>query len=275
MNIYKDFVCESIVSIFRKIFSSDDSGGHRIEYILRNAVYTSFSVPDATLFTIHKLLTNDIYRSSVVARLSDGSLRDFWYGEFNKAGSYQRVKMIAGVTAKLGRFQRSCVTRKILEKPKSTLDLNEVLNQGRILIGNFAQGVIGEDTSQLLSMVLIAKIQLAALARQKLQPIDRRPFYLYIDEFQTLSTGGMIQFVGEARKFGVNLVMAEQTTAHQDEYQADVLIGNVGNVVCFRMPAELDGHRLGRLFLPTIQSLDLANLPAYRFLRPFGGWEQA
>ena len=265
LDIYKDFVCESIVSIFRKIFSADDSGGHRIEYILRNAVYTAFSVPDATLFTIHKLLTNDLYRSSVVAKLSDGSLRDFWYGEYNKAGSYQRVKMIAGVTAKLGRFQRSSVTRKILEQSKSTLDFNDLLNGGKILIGNFAQGVIGEDTSQLLSMVLIAKIQLAALARQKLKPVDRRPFYLYIDEFQSLATGSMIQFVGEARKFGVNLVMAEQTTAHQDERQADVLIGNIGNIVCFRMLAEVDNRRLSKLFQPSVQALDLANLPSYRF----------
>ena len=111
--IEQDFITESIISVFRKIFSDDDSGGHRIEHFLRNATHTAFTVEDATLFTVYKLLTNSSYRRSVINKLEDDSLKDFWKGEFNNAGDYQKVKMSSGVNAKLGRFQRSTVTRRI------------------------------------------------------------------------------------------------------------------------------------------------------------------
>ena len=265
LEIAKDLVAESIVSIFHKIFSDDDSGGHRIEYVLRNAIHTAFNVPGATLFTIHKLLTNDLFRASVVSTLEDGSLKDFWYGEFNKAGSYQKVKMISGVTAKLGRFQRSVVTRRIIEQPKSTIDFNDIINHKKILIGNFAKGGIGEDTSSLLSMLVLAKLQLSAWQRSLMAKTSRLPFYLYVDEFQNFSSPMFSQLVSESRKFGLNLILAEQTTAYQDENEVNILLANVGNIVCFRTASELDSKRLGVLFEPYVSRYDLNNLKPYNF----------
>ena len=265
LDMAKDFITEAIVSIFRKIFSEDESGGHRIEYILRNTIHTAFHVPDATLFTIHKLLTNDIFRSSVISKLEDDSLRDFWYGEFNKAGSYQRVKMIAGVTAKLGRFQRSTVTRRIIEQPKSTIDFLDIINSGKILICNLAKGSIGEDTSALIGMIVLAKIQLSSLQRS-VRVTDKRPaYFLYVDEFQQFSSNIFSQLVSESRKFGLYLTLAEQTTAYQEERDSNILLANVGNIVCFRTAAIIDSSRIGPLYMPYVDKGDLSNLEPYNF----------
>ncbi len=263
--IAKDFITEAIVSIFRKIFSDDDSGGHRIEYILRNAIHTAFYVPDATLFTIHKLLVNDIFRAQVVSRLEDDTLKDFWYGEFNKAGSYQKVKMISGVTAKLGRFQRSAVSARIIGQAKSSLDFDQLLNDKKILICNFSKGAIGEDTAALLGMIVIAKLQLAAWHRSHLAIAKRHPHYVYIDEFQTFASQTLSQMVSESRKYSLCLTIAEQTTANQNTKDMNIMLANIAHIVAFRLAAPLDVSRILPLFGKDVSEADLNSLEPYNF----------
>jgi len=265
LEIAKDLITESIVSMFRKIFSEEDSGGHRIEYILRNTIHTALIVPDATLFTLHKLLTNDLFRAGVVSKLDDNSLKDFWYGEFNKAGSYQRVKMISGVTAKLGRFQRSVVIRRMIEQPKSTINFDNLINENKIVICNFAKGRIGEDSSALLSMAIMAKIQLSVWRRSLVESNKRIPFYLYLDEFQNFASPSLIQLISESRKFGLYLTMAEQTMAYQDTKDINILLANVGNIVCFRTASLIDGTTMESIFHPYVTANDLYNLKPYSF----------
>ena len=261
----KDFIAESVVSILRKTFSGDDSGGHRIEYILRNAVHTAFSVPDANLFTLHKLLTNDSFRNGIVSSLKDESLKDFWYGEFNKAGSFQRVKMIAGVTAKLGRYQRSVAARRMLEYPNSSINFDDVINSGKLLICNLDKGALGEDTSSLIGMIMLAKLQLASWRRLLRNSSKPRPFYLYVDEFEQFNAPVFTQLISDSRKYGLHLTLAEQTLAHQDKAGSDILLANVGNVVAFRIAADSDVRKLLPLYLPHLNPSDLINLDPYNF----------
>ena len=269
--ISKDFIAESVISIFRKIFSEDDSGGHRIEYMLRNAIYTAFNIPGATLFTLQKLFTNDVYRAGVIASLNDDSLKDFWYSEYAKAGSFQRVKMISGVTAKLGRFERSAVVHRMLSSPNSTINFDKLIDEHKIIICNFAKGSIGEDNASLLGMIVLAKLQLAALRRVLKPNKERAPFYLYVDEFQLFNTPIFTQLISESRKFGIYLTLAEQTTAHQDEREINILLANVGNIITFRSAAEIDKKRLLPLFSPYLTGLDLNNLEPYNcYLRSSG-----
>ncbi len=265
LEVAKDFISEAVVSIFRKVFSDDDSGGHRIEYILRNTIHTAFSVKGATLFTLLKLLTNDLYRAGVVSGLNDDSLRSFWNGEFTKAGSYQRVKMSAGVTAKLGRFERSVVVKRMLQHSHSSIDFKDILSTNKILICNLSKGGIGEDTSSLIGMVILAKLQLASLQRSLTAKDKRLPFYLYVDEFELFNAPVFSQLISESRKFGVSLTLAEQTTAYQEEKEANILLANVGNIICFRTAAPIDGKRLGPVFSPYLTSSDLSNLDPYSF----------
>ena len=268
----KDLVTEAVVSVFRKLFSADNEGGHRIEYILRNAVHTAFTIEDATLFTVLKLLNNVSYRRSIVRKLDDQDLKDFWMNELDKAGDYQRVKLSIGVTAKISRFQRSVVARRILEQPTSTIDFASVLDSGKILICNFSKGKLGEDTTALLGSTIMAKLQLAALRRARQPQANRKPFYLYVDEFQSFATTSFVEMLSEARKYKLLLTMAEQSTAQQaDQRLVHTILANVGTVVCFRTGSPADEDILLPLFQPYIEPGEIANLPAYHFYTRISG----
>jgi hypothetical protein len=268
----QDFITEAVVSVFRKIFSEDDSGGHRIEHFLRNTIHTAFTVPDATLFTVYKLLTNAKFRRSVTSKLTDDDLIDFWKGEFNQAGDYQQVKMSSGVNAKLGRFQRSVVSRRILEQSKSTIDFDDIIQNNKILICNFSKGHVGEDTSTLLGISVMAKLQLAALRRSRLGQTERTPFYLYVDEFQNFATTSFVQLLSEARKYKLFLTMAEQSTAQQEERRlVDIILANVGTVICFRSGSPVDEELLLPLFSPYIQQGEIQNLSSFNFYARLSG----
>lgn len=261
----RDLVTESVVSIFRKIFSDDDSGGHRIEYILRNAIHTALTVEDATLFTIYKLLNDLTYRRRVVGKLENQDLKDFWRNEMGRAGGMQQVKMVAGITAKIGRFLFSASAKRILEQPKSTINFDDILN-GKILICNFSKGLLGEDTSELFGIAVLAKLQLAALRRARLPQKDRIPFYLYVDEFQNFATPSFTQMLSEARKYKLFLTMAEQSTSQQgDQQMVDVILANVGTVISFRSGNPSDEKKLLPYFKPYLEEGDIASLPSFNF----------
>lgn len=261
----RDFITEAVISVMRKVFSDDDSGGHRIEYVLRNTVQTALTQKDATLFTIYDLLTDGKYRGKVVRTLQDQKLRNFWKNEFGKAGAMQKVKMGAGVTAKIGRFQFSASAERILSQPRSTINFNEILD-GKILICNLAKGLIGEDTSELFGISILAKLQLAAYQRVKTKRDDRRPFYIYVDEFQNFATMSFVQLLSEARKYKVFLTMAEQSTSQQEEQRmVNTIFANVGTVICFRSGNPADETMVLPLFQPYVQAGEIANLPTYNF----------
>lgn len=260
-----EIVTESVVSIFRKLFSEDDSGGHRIEYVLRNAIHTALTVEDATLFTIYHLLNDPVYRKKVIDKLENKELKDFWRNEIDKAGGMQRVKMMAGITAKVGRFLFSASAKRILEQPKSTINFDDILN-GKILICNFSKGWLGEDTSELFGIAILAKLQLAALRRARIPQKDRRPFYLYVDEFQNFATPSFTQMLSEARKYKLYLTMAEQSTSQQDDYHmVDVILANVGTVITFRSGNPSDEKKLLPYFRPYLEEGDIASLPSFNF----------
>ena len=261
----KELVTESVISIFRKIFSEDDSGGHRIEYILRNAIHTALTVKDATLFTIYDLLNDPVYRKKVVAALENDDLKNFWRNEIGKAGGMQQVKMINGITSKIGRFLFSPSAKRIFEQPKSTINFDEILD-GKILICNFSKGLIGEGTSQLFGIATLAKLQLAALRRARTPEETRRPFYLYVDEFQNFATPSFIQMLSEGRKYKLYLIMAEQSTSQQhDSKMIDIILANVGTVITFRSGNPSDEKLLLPLFRPYLKEGDISNLPSRHF----------
>ncbi len=261
----KDRVTESVISVMRKIFSEDDSGGHRIEYVLRNAIQTALTLDKPTLFTIFRLLNDGKFAKIAIKNLEDEDLKAFWKNELGKAGSMQKVKMAAGITSKIGRFLFSASARAMLEQEKSTIDFSEILD-GKILICNFSKGRLGEDTSTLFGVTILAKLQLAALKRSEQKQSERKPFYLYVDEFQNFATMSFTQMLSEARKYKVFLTMAEQSTQQQDDQKlVNVILANVGTVVAFRTGSPKDEELLLPLFEPYIESGEISNLSAYNF----------
>jgi len=262
----KDVITESVVSVFRKIFSEDDSGGHRIEYVLRNTIHTALTIEGATLFTVLKLLQNATYRKGIIAQLQDEDLKDFWNNELGQAGNMQRVKMSAGITAKIGRFNANASTKLILGQKKSTIDFDDIINNGKILICNFSKGLLGEDVSELFGITVLAKLQLASLRRARIAQQERRAFYLYVDEFQNFATPSFVQLLSEARKYRLFLTMAEQSTSQQDDQQmVSIILANVGTVICFRTGNPQDEQLLLPLFSPYIEQGEIANLSAFNF----------
>ena len=262
----KDIITESVVSVFRKIFSEDDSGGHRIEYVLRNSIHTALTVENATLFTILKLLQNDKFRKEVIKNLEDEDLIDFWKNELGKAGDMQRVKMAAGITAKIGRFNSNASARLILGQKNSTIDFQDIMDSGKILICNFSKGLLGEDVSELFGIAVLAKLQLASLRRARQRQSERRRFYLYVDEFQNFATPSFVQLLSEARKYRLLLTIAEQSTSQQDDQQmVNIIMANVGTIICFRTGNPQDERMLLPLFSPFIEQGEISNLPAFNF----------
>lgn len=262
----KDLITEAAISVLRKIFSEDDSGGHRIEYVLRNTIQTALTLENPTLFTIFELLNDAKYRRKIVKNLEDKNLRDFWNNELGKAGDMQKVKMAAGITAKIGRFLFSASARRMIEQPKSTINFEDILAGRKILICNFSKGLLGEDTSALFGTTVLAKLQTASLRRARIGQENRTPYYLYVDEFQNFATTSFVQMLSEARKYKLFLTMAEQSTSQQDEQRlVDIILANVGTVVCFRSGSPSDERLVLPLFMPFIQQGEIANLPSYSY----------
>ena len=267
LELEKELVCESVVSIFRKVFSKDDNAdAHRIEYILRNTIYTAFTVPDATIFTVYDLLNDPGFQRQVTAKLDDENLKNFWKNEFGRAGNYQIVKMVSGVTARVGRFLFSPTAKRILEQPHSTINFDDILASGKILLCNLAEGKLGEDTSQLLGTTVIAKIQQAAHRRVRVQKSERTPFYLFIDEFQNFATAPFTKLLSGGRKFGLRITIAEQSTSQQsDRNVVNVILANAGTVICFRTASPVDEVLMLPQFEPALTGRDIVNLPRYHF----------
>ena len=262
----KDLITESTISVLRKVFSEDDSGGHRIEYVLRNTIQTALTMEGSTLFTIFRLLNDNKYRREAIKHLEDKDLSDFWKNELGKAGDFQKVKMVAGITAKIGRFLFSASAKRVLEQEKSTIDFSDILDSSKILVCNFSKGLLGEDTSTLFGTTVLAKLQVAALRRARIKQAERRSFYLYVDEFQNFATMSFVQMLSEARKYKLFLTMAEQSTSQQDQQRlVDIILANVGTVVCFRSGSPADERYILPLFYPYIEQGEIANLPAYNF----------
>ena len=266
----KEFIAESIISVFQKIYT-DKYSGPRMEYILRNTIHTAFTVSDATLFTIYKLLINTSYRKSVTKNLTDENLKDFWKYEFAKAGDYQKVKMISPITNKIGRFLFSPTAKRILEQGESTINFDTIMNEGKILLCNLSKGKIGEDNSSVFGVLIMAKIQLATLKRARMRQEDRKDFYLYVDEFQNFATPAFAQILSEARKYRLNAILAHQTTSQLEETSlVSVTLANTGTVVCFRTANPEDERMILPQFRPYIEQGEIASLPSYHFYMRLG-----
>lgn len=263
----KELITESVISLFRKIFSEVWSAhAHRLEYTLRNTIQTALTLEDPTLFTVYELLTNPDFQKASTQKLEDENLKNFWKYEFGKAGDYQKVKMIGPITSRVGRFLFSPSAKRILEQKKSTIIFDEILDNRKILICNLAKGKLGEDTSEVLGIMILTKIQLAALKRARKQALKRIPFYLYVDEFQNFATPSFIQMLSEARKYGINLVMAEQSTSQQkDRNIVNVILANVGTVISFRSANPEDEKLMIPQFAPYVEKGEIANLPSFKF----------
>ncbi|MFA5133860.1 MAG: type IV secretion system DNA-binding domain-containing protein [Patescibacteria group bacterium] len=254
---HKHLVASGLMGVFKKIW--EDMWSARMEYILQNAILALLDYPGSTLLGINRLLSDKEYRQKVIAQIKDPVVKAFWVKEFSSYQQKFAVEAVAPIQNKVGQFLSASIIRNIVAQVKSTINIREIMDQGKIFIMNLAKGRIGEDSSRLLGGMLITKLQLAAMERVDIPEKERKDFYLYVDEFQNFATGSFAEILSEARKYRLNLILAHQYIAQLDEKVRDAIFGNVGTHIVFRLGAA-DATVFEEEFAPTFTPEDLVNL---------------
>lgn len=257
----KELVVSGIVGIFHKLYAH--SWGPRLEYILRNALLSVIDLPNANLIMVTDILTDDKFRAKAVEELKDPILRNYWVNEFANMTDRLKAESLAPILNKVGQFTSSHLIRNIIKNPKSTIDLEKVMNEGKILILNLAQGKLGEDNAALLGAMTITKLQLAAMNRVSQKEEERRDFYLYVDEFQNFATSSFIKILSEARKYRLNLILANQYIAQIPEDVRAAIFGNAGTMLSFIIGAQ-DSPYMAKEFGERFKEEDLIALGNYQ-----------
>lgn len=255
---YRHLAVSGLISIFKKIWA--DFWGPRLEHILRHTLLTLLEYPGATLLDVPRLLTNKEFRQHVLQYLNQPQVWEFWSYEFDKYSAWLRSEAVSPILNKIGQFLTSPPLRNIVGQKENTFRIRKVMDEGKILIVNLAKGKIGEDNCALLGAMLVSTIQLAALSRANVPERKRKPFYLYVDEVHNFLTLSFTDILSEARKYGLNLVLAHQYLLQLEENIRAAILGNAGTLISFRVGAE-DAQYLAREFYPTFNESDLVNLP--------------
>ena len=261
---YKHLVASGLMGIFTKIWANAWSA--RMEYILNNAILALADTPGSTLLGIPRLLVDKDYRQVVINNLKDPVIKAFWIHEYENWRDQYRNEAIAPIQNKVGQFLSTSIVRNVVGQAKSTIDLFEMMNTGKIFLVNVSKGRIGEDNSALLGGMIITKLQLAAMERVRIPEDERKDFYLYVDEFQNFVTDAFASILSEARKYRLNLTLAHQYIAQlvtkDSEAVRDAVFGNVGTMIVFRVGAA-DAEFLEQEFEPEFMIQDMVNLPNY------------
>jgi len=261
----KDFLVQETVQIFYKLFDPNAQGfiGPQFEHWMRNAALTLMDSPEGgTLIEIPRLFVDDQFRNRKIAGLKDPVVKAFWEQQLAKTADFHKSEMYNYFISKFGRFMTNDLMRNIMGQVKSSFDLRAVMDENKVLLVNLSKGQVGEVNSDLLGMILVARMFTAALSRQDTPEAKRRDFYLYVDEFQNFATDTFSSILSEARKYHLNLTITNQYIAQLPEAIRDAVIGNVGTVLSFRVGVP-DAEFMAHEFAPVFNEHDLTNIDAY------------
>ncbi len=254
---FKNMISSELVGVLKRLF---ESWGPRLEYILRFTILALLDYPNATMLGITRMLTEKNFRNRVIKQIKDPIVKNFWVTEFASWNDKFASEAVAPVLNKVGAFTANPLVRNIIGQPKSGVNLRKIMDEGKILVVNLSTGLVGEDNAGILGALMVTKIQLAAMSRADIVDKNmRRPFYLYVDEFQNFATDSFAVILSEARKYGLNLTVANQYVSQMPETVRDAVFGNVGSMISMRVGAA-DGTILGKYFEPTFLANDLITL---------------
>ena len=236
-----------------------DAWGVRMEHLLRNSLYALLERDSATLPDILRLYSDDVFRRSVSKQVWNPVVRQYWLQEFEGLPERLKSEAAAPIQNKLGSLLTDPRLYKILVAPSIDIRFRKMMDEGGIFIVNLAKGRLGEDAANILGSLLVTTIGLAAMGRAEMPPDTRRPFFLYVDEFQSFTTLAFANMLAELRKSAIGLVLCHQ---HLDQIKPDVrhaVFGNVGTLISFRLSAE-DAVTIARELQPTFAASDLISL---------------
>jgi hypothetical protein len=226
---------------------------------LRNVISTLLEIPGATLADALRLMSDQSYRNRQLEKVKDPVVLSFWRNEFDKMTDKLRVEAISPIQNKVGQFVTSPMIRNIIGHPTSTIDLAEIMDEGKILLLNLSQGKLGEDNAALLGAMFITRLQLSAMGRSFQKEEDRRDFFLYVDEFQNFATNSFIKILSEARKYRLSLTLANQYVDQLDKEVSAAIFGNVGTLMSFVVGSR-DAYSLSKEYGEVYSDKDLVSL---------------
>ncbi len=259
----KTFVVNELFSIFQKLYGGvPESMGPMFEQYFRNATMLVIEDPDSgsTLLDVSRVMAVKSFRDMKISRCKNPIVVQFWKDIAEKAGGEGSLQnMVPYITSKFDVFLANDIMRPIIAQEKSSFNFREIMDTKKILLVNLAKGRLGDINSQLIGLILVGKILMAALSRVDSFGKDMPPFYLYIDEFQNVTTPSIATILSEARKYKLSLTVAHQFVAQLDDKIKDAVFGNVGNMAVFRVGAE-DAEFLEKQFEPVFTSNDIMNI---------------
>lgn len=259
----KHFVVTSIIGLMYKLFDPNRTGiiGPRFEHGVRNAMLTVMSVPGSTFVEVMRVMTDSNYLKELLPAVSDPVVRRYWTDQIAQTTEFHKSEVLDYTTSKFGRFVTNKMMRNIIGQSKSAFDLRDVMDNKKILIINLSKGKIGEENSNFLGLVLVPKVLAAAMSRADMPEERRSDFYLYVDEFQNFATDTFASILSEARKYRLNLIVANQFIGQIGEDLKNAVFGNVGTLVSFRVGVT-DANYLQHEFAPIFSENDLVNVEA-------------
>lgn len=261
----KTFVINEMINIFDKLYDLKQTGGPMFEQYMRNAMLLVMEDVESgsTLMEIPRVLSDEEFRRYKLSKCKNPIVKDFWTKEAEKAGGEASLaNMVPYITSKLTQFITNDMMRPIIAQQKSAINFRDIMDSKKILLINLSKGRIGEMNSYLLGMVIVGKLLMSALSRADMPEKDRKDFYLYIDEFQNVTTNSISQILSEARKYRLSLTIAHQFIGQLSEEISKAVFGNVGSVAAFRVGPE-DAEFLEKQFSPVFSANDLVNVDNY------------
>jgi hypothetical protein len=261
----KTFVVNEMLSIFNKLFDMKVAGGPMFEQYFRNATMLVIEDPESgnTLLEVSRVLSNKAFREMKLAKCKNPIVVQFWKEVADKAqGEAALANIVPYITSKFDVFLSNDIMRPIIGQEKSSLNFREIMDEKKILLVNLSKGRLGDTNANLIGLILVGKILMAALSRADSLGKDLPPFYLYIDEFQNITTDSISVILSEARKYKLSLTMAHQFISQLEEKTRESVFGNVGSIVAYRVGSE-DGEFLEKQFAPVFSARDLTTIDNY------------
>jgi len=258
------FIATSIIGLMYKLYDPYKTGivGPRFEHAVRNAMLTVMAEPGNTFVEVVRCLTDSSFVQELLPKVKDQIVRRYWTDQIAQTSDFHKSEVLDYIVAKFGRFVTNKMMRNIIGQSKSAFNFREVMDQGKILFINLAKGNIGEENSNVLGLVLIPKLLVAAMSRQDTPVEKRRDFFLYVDEFQNFATPDFATMLSEARKFKLNICVANQFIGQLDEEVKNAIFGNIGTLISFRVGVQ-DASYLEHEFQPTFSESDLINIDRF------------
>lgn len=259
----KQFVVEQIIGMLYKLYDPNKTGiiGPRLEHAVRNTMLTVMSVPGGSLIEVVRALQDINYVREILPLVQDPLVRRYWTDQIEKTDDFHKAETLDYFVSKFSKFVYNTMLRNIIGQSNTSFNIRQIMDNGKIFIVNLSKGKLGEDNSTFLGLILVPKILSAAMSRADMPESQRKDFYLYVDEFQNFATDSFASILSEARKYRLNLIVANQFMGQLEDNIKNAIIGNIGTIMTYRV-GTTDANFLQNEYQPIFNEQDLLNIPA-------------